>query len=70
LNLRSGGLGRELAAQEINHLVTMADLHRAGRYDRMSDDVRRLAGQRPLSVQDFVRKNAAAFTAPAKAKEA
>ena len=23
----------------VNHLATMADLHRAGRYDRMSDDV-------------------------------
>jgi hypothetical protein len=45
----------------------MADLHRAGRYDRMSDDVRTLTGQGPLSVQDFVRKNAAAFTVPAKA---
>src|SRR3712207_8965618 len=32
----------------------MADLHRAGRYDRMSDDVRTLTGQRPLSVQEFV----------------
>jgi len=45
----------------------MADLHRAGRYDRMSDDVRTLTRQRPLSVHDFVRKNAVAFTASAKA---
>jgi hypothetical protein len=45
----------------------MADLHRAGRYDRMSDDVRTLTGQVPLSVQDFVRKNAAAFTVPGEA---
>ncbi|SAL52386.1 NmrA family protein [Caballeronia choica] len=50
----------------VNHLATMADLHRAGRYDRMSDDVLTLTGQAPISVQDFVRKNAAAFTAPAK----
>jgi uncharacterized protein YbjT (DUF2867 family) len=47
----------------VNHLATMADLHRAGRYDRMSDDVLTLTGQAPLSVQDFVRRNAAAFTA-------
>jgi hypothetical protein len=33
----------------------------------MSDDVRTLTGQGPLSVQDFARKNAATFTAPAKA---
>jgi hypothetical protein len=36
----------------------------------MSDDVLALTGQRPLSVQEFVRKNAAEFTAAAKAKEA
>jgi hypothetical protein len=39
----------------------MADLHRAGRYDRMSEDVLTLTGQGPLSVREFVRKNAAAF---------
>jgi uncharacterized protein YbjT (DUF2867 family) len=46
-----------------HHLAVMADLHRAGRYDRMSDDVLTLTGQEPLSMQDFVKKNAAAFTA-------
>jgi uncharacterized protein YbjT (DUF2867 family) len=50
----------------VNHLATMADLHRVGRYDRMSDDVLTLTGQGPLSVQEFVRKNAPTFTAPAK----
>jgi hypothetical protein len=54
----------------VNHLATLSDLHRAGRLDRMSDDVRTLTGQVPLSVQEFARKNAAAFTAEAKAKEA
>ena len=47
----------------VNHLATMADLHRAGRYDRMSDNVLTLTGRGPMSVQEFVRKNAAAFTA-------
>jgi len=51
----------------VHHLATMADLHRAGRYDRMSDDVFMLTGQAPMSVQEFVRKNAATFTASAKA---
>ena len=60
-------LERGLPVYLVNHLVTMADLHRAGRYDRMSDDVRTLAGQEPLSVQEFVRRNTAAFTASAKA---
>ena len=46
----------------VSHLATMADLHRAGRYDRMSDDVLTLTGQAPQSFQEFVRKNAAAFT--------
>jgi uncharacterized protein YbjT (DUF2867 family) len=54
----------------VKHLATMGDLHRAGRFDRMSEDVRTLTGQGPLSVQEFVRKNAVAFTAAAKAKEA
>src|SRR5215472_11129506 len=49
----------------VNHLVTMADLHRAGSYDRLSDDVFDLTGKKPLSVQEFVRKNPAAFTDPA-----
>ena len=60
-------LKRGLPVHLVNHLATMADLHRAGQYDRMSDDVRTLTGQRPLSVQEFARKNAAAFTPSAKA---
>jgi uncharacterized protein YbjT (DUF2867 family) len=60
---RDGLLERGLPLHLVNHLATMADLHRAGRYDRMSDDVFTLTGRRPLSVQEFVRNNAAAFTA-------
>ncbi len=63
---RDALLGRGLPVHLVNHLVTMADLHRVGRYDRMSEDVRKLTGQLPLSVQEFVRKNAATFTASAK----
>ena len=63
---RNGLLERGLPVHMVNHLTTMADLHRAGRYDRMSDDVLTLTGQRPLSVQEFVRRNAATFTASAK----
>jgi len=32
----------------------------------MSDEVLTLTGQRPLSVQEFVRKNEATFTASAR----
>jgi nucleoside-diphosphate-sugar epimerase len=66
---RDALLDRGLPVHLMNHLVTMTELHRAGRYDRMSDDVLTLTGQAPLSVQEFVRKNAAAFTASAKAHE-
>jgi hypothetical protein len=59
------GFGRLLRLLVV--LLTMAELHRAGRYDRMSDDVRRLTGRGPLSVREFVRKNAAEFTATAEA---
>jgi uncharacterized protein YbjT (DUF2867 family) len=54
-----------LPAHLVNHLATMADLHRAGRYDRMSDDVLTLTGQAPVTMQKFVRNNAATFAASA-----
>jgi uncharacterized protein YbjT (DUF2867 family) len=53
----------------VSHLAALGDLHRAGRFDRRSDDVRTLTGQAPLSVQEFVRKNAATFNAAGKAKD-
>ena len=64
---RDGLLKLGLPLHLVNHLAAMADLHRAGRYDRMTDDVLALTGQKPLSVQELVRRNAAAFTMPAKA---
>src|SRR5688500_9623390 len=67
---RDGLVERGLPAHLVNHLITMADLHRAGRYDRMSYDVLKLTGQAPVSVQEFVRKNAAKFTASARADTA
>jgi len=50
----------------VSHLPALADLHRSGRYDRMSGDVRMLTGQTPLSVQEFVLRNATALPASAK----
>ncbi|HXF41185.1 MAG TPA: NAD(P)H-binding protein [Blastocatellia bacterium] len=64
---RQGLVERGLPVHLVNHLATMADLHRAGRYDRLSDDVLTLTGQAPLSMQEFVRKNAARFTESANA---
>src|SRR5215213_1281030 len=60
---RDGLLERGLPVHLVNHVVTMADLHRAGRYDRVSDDVLALLGERPVTMQQFVRNNAATFTA-------
>jgi hypothetical protein len=62
---RDGLLGRGLPVHLVNHLAVMADLHRTGRYDRMSEDVLALTGEAPLGVREFVWRNAAAFTAPA-----
>lgn len=59
-------LQRGLSAHLVKHLSTMADLHREGRYDRMTDDVFAVTGQKPLSMQEFVRSNAATFTDSAK----
>jgi uncharacterized protein YbjT (DUF2867 family) len=60
---RDALLERGLPVHLVNHLATMADLPRAGRHDRMSDDVGTLTGHRLLGVQEFVRRNAATFTA-------
>ena len=62
---RAGLLERGLPLHLVNHVTTMGDLHRAGRYDRMSGDVLALTGQEPVSVEEYVRKNAATFTASA-----
>ena len=46
----------------IGHLAVMADLHAQGRYDRTTDDVFKLTGQRPMSTGEFVKLHAAEFT--------
>jgi uncharacterized protein YbjT (DUF2867 family) len=63
---RDALLKRGLPVHLVNHLATMADLHRAGRYDRMSGDVLSLTGQAPLSVREIVSRNAGTFAASAK----
>ena len=55
--LRKAGL-----PEHVNrHLVTMAELHRAGRYDRLSDGVERVTGRPAMSVRDFVSLHADEF---------
>jgi uncharacterized protein YbjT (DUF2867 family) len=62
---RADLLARGLPIHLVNHLATMADLHRGGRYDRMSADVLTLTGQAPITLHEFIRNNAATFTARA-----
>jgi uncharacterized protein YbjT (DUF2867 family) len=64
---REALLQRGLPVHLVDHLATMADLHRAGRYDRMSDNVLTLTGKPPITLQEFIRNNAATFTASARA---
>jgi uncharacterized protein YbjT (DUF2867 family) len=55
----------------VAHVATMAGLHQDNRYDRFSNDVERLTGIRPMSVREFVQKNAREFArvAPSSAAE-
>jgi len=43
------------------HLLTMAELHRAGRYDRMADGVQLMTGRPAMSVREFVSLHANEF---------
>jgi len=45
----------------IGHVVTMSELHRAGRYDRQADGVERVTGQPAMSVREFVSLHAEEF---------
>lgn len=50
-----------LPAHVAQHLATMAKLHRAGRYDRSTDDVAQITGQPALSVEQYVAANPQLF---------
>ena len=55
--LKSLGLPEHLT----HHLVTMAELNRVGRYDRMADGVERVTGRPAMSVREFVSLHADEF---------
>jgi uncharacterized protein YbjT (DUF2867 family) len=57
LGLKKAGLPEHLT----HHLVTMAELNRAGRYDRMADGVERVTGRPAISVREFVSLHADEF---------
>jgi uncharacterized protein YbjT (DUF2867 family) len=55
--LKAAGLPEHLT----HHLVTMAELNRAGRYDRMADGVELVTGRPATSVREFVSLHADEF---------
>ena len=56
--LREARLPEHLVA----HMVTMGQLNRDNRYDRMTDSFKQLVGRAPISAAEFARRYAAAFT--------
>jgi len=56
--LKKAGLPEHL----IRHLVTMAQLNRAGRYDRQADGVERVTDRPAMSVREFVSLHADKFS--------
>jgi hypothetical protein len=52
----------QLPAHLIAHLITMAQLHRDNRYDRMTDSFQQLVGRAPISAAEFAHRHAAEFT--------
>ena len=57
-------LGAGVPAHIVKHLSVMTELNKQGRYDRMTDDLFKLTGQKPISMYDFVKLHAAEFTRP------
>jgi NAD(P)H dehydrogenase (quinone) len=55
--LKKAGLPEHLT----HHLVTLAELNRAGRFDRMADGVQRVTGRPAMGVREFVSLHAEEF---------
>jgi uncharacterized protein YbjT (DUF2867 family) len=51
----------ELPEHVFEHLLTMARLHAANRYDRCTRDVEAVTGRPPTSIREFVAKHAELF---------
>lgn len=52
---------RDLPEHVFHHLVTMADLHAANRYGRLTGDVEKITGRPATRVRDFVARHAELF---------
>jgi hypothetical protein len=55
-------MGTGVPAHIVKHLSVMTELNKQGRYDRMTDDLFKLTGRKPISMYDFVKLHAAEFT--------
>jgi uncharacterized protein YbjT (DUF2867 family) len=49
-------------AHIVKHLSVMTEMTKQGRYDRMTDDLFKLTGRKPISMYDFVKLHASEFT--------
>jgi uncharacterized protein YbjT (DUF2867 family) len=58
---------RRLPEHVAGHIATMARLHAANRYDRLTHDVEGITGQPPMTVRDFVARHADLFERPPEA---
>jgi len=47
---------QNLPAHLVNHFETMSKLHHDNRYDRFSDDVEKVTGIKPMTVENWVRR--------------
>lgn len=52
---------RGLPEHAIQHIVTMAALHAANRYDRLTNDIEQITGRRATSARDYVVRQAEQF---------
>src|SRR5271155_1018231 len=57
-------LGAGMPVHVAKHLSVMTELNKQGRYDRMTDDLFKLTGQKPISMYNFVKLHSAEFTRP------
>jgi uncharacterized protein YbjT (DUF2867 family) len=52
----------QVPAYLLAHLVTMAQLHRENRYDRLTDTFEHLVGRKPMSAAQFAQAHAQAYS--------
>jgi hypothetical protein len=45
----------------VTHLSAMTELTKQGRYDRMTDTLRKLTGEAPMNMRNFVKLHAVEF---------